>query len=489
MFLPMALDSSGLSNCLIVGAGPGGLAPLFAAAYDGRLGELLDGGVTVVDQGSTVGAGNLGQYEISSDSAAEAFLDVVMRTTEPALEALQTNPIVGVLAASMGGAVPLKQAATFLSLIGETMCGLVETSARGAVLRRHRALFTKRVGPGLWSTRVRCEGTGAEKDLLSRSVILATGARQPLSRLYKEEVAGVRLLPLYEDKLMQSGEILSTTGLASVEARLKSIGSPKVVIVGGSTSAGSVTSMLLYQSALKFAEGSVVLMHRRPLRIFYASAGEALAEGYTEFGPEDICPISGRVYRLAGFRLETREMIMRARGIAGRPAEPRLRLFELKEETFGEARCLLDQADMIFASLGYRPRALPVFGYDDRPVSLMAESDAMRPMVDDGCRVLDAQGEPVEGLYGIGLASGLIPSGALGGEPSFKGQANGLWLWQHEVGIKIVDAVLRERKEVSLIEAEAPGIGKKTGQLLHELTRDGSTSERPVLREHSCSDI
>ncbi|WP_433974385.1 hypothetical protein [Tunturiibacter lichenicola] len=473
----MALDSSGSSNCLIVGAGPGGLAPLFAAAYDGRLTEFLNGGLTVVEQGWTVGTGALGQYSISSDSAAEAFLDVVMRTTEPELAALQDHPTTKVLAASVGGSVPLRQAATFLSLIGETMCGLVENSARGAVLRQHRALFTKRVGPELWSTRVRCEQTGVERDELSRSVILATGARQPVSRLYKEEVAGVPLLPLYKDKLMQSGEILSTDGLARLQARLKGIDSAKVVVVGGSTSAGSAASMILYQSGLNFGEGSVVLMHRRPLRIFYPTASEALAEGYTEFGPEDICPISGRVYRLAGFRLETREMIMRARGIAGRPPEPRLRLFELKEESFEEARRLLDQADIILAGLGYRPRALPVLGYDDEPISLMAESDAMQPMVDDECRVLDAQGDPIEGLYGIGLASGFVPSGALGGEQSFRGQANSLWLWQHELGMKILDAVVRER-EVSKIAAGTTR--EETGQLLVDIARDESTSARSI---------
>jgi len=476
----MALDPSGFSNCLIVGAGPGGLAPLFAAAYDGRLHELLSGGVTIVEQGSTVGAGDLGRYVISSDSAAEAFLDVVMRTTEPKLAALQNNPTVSALAASVGGAVPLKQAAAYLSLVGETMCDLVEASARGAVLRQHRALFTKRVGAELWSTRVRCERTGTEKDLISRSVILATGARQPLTRLYKEEVAGLPLLPLYKDKLVQSGEIVSTDGLARVEERLKTIDSPKVVVVGGSTSAGSAASMLLYQSALNFQDGSVVLMHRRPLRIFYPSASEALAEGYNEFGPEDICPISGRVYRLAGFRLETREMIMRARGIAGRSPEPRLRLFELKEETFGEARHLLDQADIILAGLGYRPRALPVFDYDGKPVALMAQSDAMRPMVDGECRVLDAEEEPIEGLYGIGLASGFVPSGALGGEQSFRGQANSLWLWQHDLGMKILDAVVQERKEVSSIEAAALSIGEETGQLLHNIAGDVNTSARSV---------
>ncbi|RZM10963.1 MAG: aminotransferase DegT, partial [Sphingomonas sp.] len=44
--------------------------------------------------------------------------------------------------------------------------------------------------------------------------------------------------------------------------------------------------------------------------------------------------------------------------------------------------------------------------------------------------------------YGIGLAAGFVPWGRLGGEASFSGQANGLWLWQNDVGMMIVDQLL-----------------------------------------------
>lgn len=63
-------------------------------------------------------------------------------------------------------------------------------------------------------------------------------------------------------------------------------------------------------------------------------------------------------------------------------------------------------------------------------------------MVDRHCRVLDAHGAPIAGLFGIGLAAGFVPWGPLGGEPSFRGQANGLWLWQNDVGMMIVDRLL-----------------------------------------------
>jgi hypothetical protein len=55
---------------------------------------------------------------------------------------------------------------------------------------------------------------------------------------------------------------------------------------------------------------------------------------------------------------------------------------------------------------------------------------------------MDADGNPIPHAFGIGLAAGFVPHGKLGGEPSFMGQANGLWLWQSDVGGMIVDAIL-----------------------------------------------
>ena len=75
------------------------------------------------------------------------------------------------------------------------------------------------------------------------------------------------------------------------------------------------------------------------------------------------------------------------------------------------------------------------------------------PMVDRQCHVLDGNGEPISTVFGIGLAAGFVPSGPLGGEPSFRGQANGLWLWQHDVGALIVNAVLRRTEPTTAHDA------------------------------------
>jgi hypothetical protein len=155
------------------------------------------------------------------------------------------------------------------------------------------------------------------------------------------------------------------------------------------------------------------------------------------------------VFRLGGFRLESRELVMRARGIGGRPPEPRLCLHHLRGADDPQAARILSEADLIIAALGYRPRALPVLGLRGEPIKLHAQTLEMLPMVDGECRVLDAAGQPLPQLFGIGLAAGFVPRGRLGGEPSFLGQANGLWLWQNDVGAMIVNALLGASSLVS----------------------------------------
>jgi hypothetical protein len=62
---------------------------------------------------------------------------------------------------------------------------------------------------------------------------------------------------------------------------------------------------------------------------------------------------------------------------------------------------------------------------------------------------MDAEGNPVPGVYGIGLASGHVPDGRLGGESSFSGKANGLWLWQNDIGQMIVEQLLDRAGDAS----------------------------------------
>lgn len=426
----------------IVGGGPAGLAPLVAASRDGRLDRLLSGGLAIVDRGERLGAGLLGGYDIQSDSTAATFMTAVEDHLDPRLGALRLGSIYGSLAERGRSAVPLRLVSDFLSEVGAIL-SRATAAAGGLVLQGHDAVSARRCRSGRWHLQLRGAADGTEGEITCDTLILATGGAQGRERLASEHVAGRPLLPTHADRLLLSDEILRLGGVARVRAMLEGKAEPRIVIAGSSTSALAVTTLLLRRLPQALAgPGFITVLHRRTPRVFYASAAEALAEGYDDFGADDVCPVSGFVYRLAGFREESREMAMAMLGIGGRAPERRARFMAIDGED-REVHGLLAGADLVVAALGYRPNLLPLYDARGGAIALAGQSGA--PAVDDVCRVVDAAGVPVPGVLAVGLAAGFRPQGRFGGEPSFKGQANGLWLWQNAVGSAIVDAALRRQ--------------------------------------------
>jgi predicted oxidoreductase len=66
-------------------------------------------------------------------------------------------------------------------------------------------------------------------------------------------------------------------------------------------------------------------------------------------------------------------------------------------------------------------------------------------MVDGHSRVLDATGRAVPGVFRLGLSAG-FPLAGTHGEASFHGVANGLSLWNADIGDGIVHAVLDDAR-------------------------------------------
>ena len=426
-----------VASVVIVGGGPAGTALLDAATKRGLLPRLANG-LVMIEREAALGGGRLGRYAITSDSTATTFLTAVKDNAHPELAALETHPV-GRAVRRYGDSegVPLVEAGPLLRTMGTRLHGLVEQHG-GDVLTGHSVLGATRSG-GLWRVRVRRLADGHEFDQLTHQLVVATGGHQPLDRLATQTVAGVRLQDVAGDRLMQSDDVLSLGGMEKVADVLAGKRSPRIAVIGGSTSALATIFLLLKsRPALPFGAGGVTLLHRRPLRPFYPSVDAAQAEGFTDFGPDDICPVSGFVYRLGGFRLEARELVLRMLGVDGRTPDPRVATHRIEGDDLA-ARAILRDADLVIAALGYRPFALPLADAEG-PIALAAHRGAA--MVDRHCRIVADDGRPVPGVFGIGLAAGFVPWGAMGGEKSFVGQANGLWQWQNDVGLMIVDQLL-----------------------------------------------
>jgi hypothetical protein len=431
-----------LVNTLIIGGGPAGIAPLLSASRSGSLERLLADGVAIVERTMTVGPGRLGGYAVRSDSTGKTLVSCVTENAHPVLAALASHPATQAVAAFESGSVPLTSVARFMEVVGAALAELVRATGN-AVFLGHEALGSSQTVDGLWQTRLRSLANGDETIVFSRFLVLATGGHQPLSYLARRKIGGKPLLPTHAAKLMQSDEALTPAGLAAIGARLASARNKRIAVVGSSSSAlACVHACLNAAFGRELGAGSVTLLHRRPLRIFYPSVADALAEGYAEFGADDICPISGFVYRLSGLRLEARELVMAARGIGARPSEPRLRLHQVSDAYDPVALQLLDEADVVVGALGYRARGLPLATAKAGPLALYGDRFG-QVFVDSECRVLDRRGKPIAGLLGIGLGSGFFSREIVGGELSFSGQTNSLWQWQNAVGGLIAQQVQR----------------------------------------------
>ena len=430
-----------IADVLVVGGGPAGTALLTAAAKRGLLPEFARG-LVIVERDGALGGGRLGDYAIRSDSTATTFLTQVKDNPHPELAALIDHPAGRAVAAYTDDPIgtPLIDAGPLIRAAGERLGNLVDRHG-GNVLTGHEAIDAQQTPDGLWRVRLHRHSDGAEIEQLTRNLVLATGGHQPLDRLATQIVAGLPLVSSVGDRLLQSDEVLTIGGYERVADLLAGKRNPRVAVIGGSTSAIATIALLLKSTpALPWGPQAITLLHREKLRPFYPSIEAAHAEGFTDFGPEDICPVSGFVYRLAGFRLEARELVLRMLGIDGRTAEPRVRFHHIAGDDDAAAQAHLRDADIVIAALGYRPRALPLADAHGQPIALAAHRGGA--MVDRHCRITSAEDAPIAGLFGLGLAAGFVPWGAMGGEESFKGQANGLWQWQNDVGAMIVDQVL-----------------------------------------------
>jgi hypothetical protein len=441
-------DSAWKIGTLVIGAGPGGLAPLLSA--------LLDAGLIVVDRGDRLGDGAIGDYAINSDSSAETFLSAVDGNPDPVLAAAARTPEADALRPYGKGAVPLKLVGRFMRQVGLALRSRIDAHEGCAVLCGQEAVSTQRLPDGRWLTVLRSatpDGVPHLQHIVSSNLIVATGASQPVARMAEEQVAGLCLGEL-GGKLLQSGDILTDAGAERVRERIAGRDRPRIVVIGGSTSAASCAYRLLSIAT----SAQIDILCRDEIRIFYPSRDAARADGYVAFDDTaDVCPISGFVFRFGGMRFDNRDLMMRCLGIGGHDPEPRLRLYRLRPdgEPDPEARSLLQDADLVVAALGYRPHGLPVLDEEGQPLSLLKQAGWRAPMVGEDCGILDANGNEIPGLFGIGLAAGFNPCPRMGGEPSFRGQANGLWLWQNDIGRLVVKGLLSRLPASSELAAQA----------------------------------
>lgn len=427
-------------GCLLGGAGPAGLGFLFNAIKRGALEQLARAGTLIVDAGTELGAGKLGDYQIIANSVSDVFLDCLRDPLlTPILAPLHASPTYRHLKLNA-------QEAPALPIVGQLF-----QEAAALVL----PWLERQYGIPTWRqtriTEVTCddsgyvvwlEQAGAIRRVRTSSLVLNLGGQQTRQGFAES----TRALGLH---LPQSAPIDSTDNLLRLQpealrqryrAHLKD-GGP-LCVVGGSHSAFSALDNLasaLHHDGLR----ELTLIHRSPIRLFYETAAAALAAGY-DFDPlQDICPLSKRVNRSGGLRYRAQEIgrqVLAGQCIGGTPVRVNTMQLDGSPAQLERAQQLFDNAALLVQGLGYQPILPELRCQDGRPLTLRTlrgglDSDAA------GCP-LDQHGQRLKGLHLFGLGSGLAVDPRLGSEASFSGRIYGVWQFHNDASRDALESVL-----------------------------------------------
>jgi hypothetical protein len=419
-------------SSIVVGGGPGGLGPLLWAAQHGLLESWLEQGVALVERTGRLG-GTLGCYGINSDSLGGSYLECLEAKGWPApLQHLRRDPVTLEMQRYRTSYPPLPLVNQYMGRVGQAVADMFSGHPSSALHLHTTAQSVHLCEDGRVAVVAHGQD-GRPKTLLARSAVVALGGRQH----WRDEMAapGLKFVDCAARQLLSSNEFLTHDGLARADEIIRDAAGRSIVIVGGAHSAYAAAWALLQLPAAKsLKDGQIVILQRRPPRIFYPDRAAAAADDYP-FEEGDICVRTQRVNRMGGIRGHGRDIWRQIAHKPNVPPESRVAVRAIQDFSAAQLRTVLEEAALVIPCLGYRSATMPIF--DSAGQRLTLKADINGDAVDGDCRLLTADGRPLPNVFGIGLGSGFRPTQAMGCEPNFRGQANSLWMYQNDIGAVI----------------------------------------------------
>ena len=109
-----------------------------------------------------------------------------------------------------------------------------------------------------------------------------------------------------------------------------------------------------------FEEGSIIIMHRSPIRMYYATLQEAMDAGYTVDPVNDVCPVTGRVNRYGGLRYIVNTLAQQV-VLSGQEKRICTKMLLGGNSNSSDVVSVLSSASLIVAAIGYAARVPQLF--------------------------------------------------------------------------------------------------------------------------------
>ena len=446
----------------VCGLGPAGCGFLLHAIKEGAIDRLVDDGLVLIDRSATPGPGKIGRYRLTGNSLSRAFLDCV---DAPKLAWLlgdlsDSAPSIAKLRTMEHLAPPLDVVGDFLTALAKRTIAYLASEYKVPVLLETSVETIRRQADGSFSLNLRRVLDGNRLAVLADNVLCALGGRQPRGIVERCEILPGLHLGDYADRIILSDDFLM---MSNDDVRqsipLASGGGNDVVVVGGSHSAMSTIDRLT-EALEPMGFRRIVMLHREPLRLYYPSVEAARRDDYPFDNPGDICPMSGRVNRFGGLRyrsFDVAKSILETSRTPDRSIEVvSVHLCNLDQQGWEMVKTRLKRASAVITCLGYQANLPQVVDPWEREIAFRKPCGGLD--VDGDGSALAADGRPVSGLYIYGIGSRLLKrSDAIGGEPSFRGSADGVWLYHNHGGRVLLDALDKTLSNGLVGPVRAPG--------------------------------
>lgn len=414
---------------LIIGGGPAGTGLLLKTLKDGYTNSIFDKRLALIEKSPYLIKGSITQYNINSDTFSDVFLECLEGSTGTFINTREMKQEIEAIKEFKGNAIPLANLDNYYTKFGILLKEHLESTGKCEFFMNSAVTKVKLAGNGRFLVFM----DGKKRPVTSKRLIIATGGKpnqSPRTNLFNTTF----LLEKISDKSIHSDLLLKSGIPGTLKDRLKA--NPKVVILGGSHSAFSAAHLLLNSKGdYDFGLGDVKIWCRSLPKIYFPTREDAIEKGYSDFTDDDFCPVTKKLYRLAGLRMDGRSLYMNMLGLGNTEPEKRVSL-NLYDRDHSALENDLKAASLIIVAFGYKLNLFPFYKATDTPIAF--KGDETGHWVNEKCEMLDATGTVIPNLYASGLATGFIPTGKLGGEPSFEGQTNGIWYYQNAIADEII---------------------------------------------------
>ncbi len=411
-------------NIAVCGAGPAGIGFLLVAYKKNKLNQLIKSGLIIIDKSKHLGGGNLGKYAMTANTTAGTFMEVINDSDHDGIfkKTREESVVFKEMDSKKEQPVTLKLVSSFLEEISAILLKHIDGKG-GIILKQEKIISCQELNNGYLLETHNTENKQPSR-ITTKNIILNLGAKQNIST----SINILKRSDYLEGYELDTNKVLTTNDIIATVDNQTNI-QKSMSIVGASHGAFSAIEIISKSNKCK----NIDLIYYPPIRIQYPSIHAANEDGYNFDMALDVCPITGGVNRYGGLRFAARNI---ASSILKTGKIPRnkinINLIEINKENHQEIKKCFDESKKIVACFGYEPN-LPIFKNRDGTIFNL-KTRALGVFVDTNGNVYKENGDILKDIYAFGIGSGLSISKDIGGEKSFQGRVDGVWLYQNDIG-------------------------------------------------------